>query len=302
MELRQLRYFLKVAEVGSITRAATALNISQPSVTHGIKTLEQSLGVLLFIRGGSGVTLSGYGEIFLGYATHVLREADKIKDEMTLLKGGGSSKLTIGIMTGFSQSFLSGTIARFMETHPQVQVEVHSFSTNEKSLDCLRQSIWDVAITLINDDSDAVPDIEVMKMGQSSSTVYCGKEHPLAACKNVTLEQLADHKWTVTTLGSGERLLNDQFNAIGKELQVQLRTNSYNHMTESLKTAPLLCLGPTVSMLDDLARGDIVRVDQNEIYVGSWVSAVYSNLSVRTPALRDFMSLCTTDASKHNLA
>src|SRR5436305_13861162 len=74
MELRQLEYVVAVVDHGGFTRAATALHVAQPSLSHGIRTLERELGVELFVRAGRSVRLTAGGEVVVDGARRLLRD------------------------------------------------------------------------------------------------------------------------------------------------------------------------------------------------------------------------------------
>jgi LysR family cyn operon transcriptional activator len=298
MELRQLRYFLRVAEEGSINRAATALHMTQPSLSHSIKTLENSLGVLLFVRGGAGVVLTKHGERFRGHATHILREAEKVTDEMGRLAGKGPTKLTIGVVNAFSLPFFSRILGRFMEGHPDTIVESYTFGNKDNVVESLSSSHWDVALSLQRADRDLGPDIEVVKLAESESTVYCGAMHPLAKSKAVTVEELASYDWAVTSGNIGDRLLKEQFFEHGISPKIRFRANSINQMVSAIQSAPILCIAPTVTVVDELAQGRVVQVDQEYFTVPTWIVLFYSKLSIRTPDLISFMNICANEAEQ----
>ena len=85
MKLQQLKYVVKVAEMGNITEASRRLFVSHPSITAAIHNLEHEMGVAIFERTNKGVVVTSEGETFLGYARQVLEQADLLeeKDDMS---------------------------------------------------------------------------------------------------------------------------------------------------------------------------------------------------------------------------
>ena len=81
MKLQQLKYVVKVAEVGNITEASRRLFVSQPSITAAIHDLEHEMGVVIFERTNKGVVVTSEGETFLGYARQVLEQADLLEEK-----------------------------------------------------------------------------------------------------------------------------------------------------------------------------------------------------------------------------
>ena len=94
MTVQQLKYILKVAEVGSITEAAKLLFISQPSMSNSIKETEKEAGITIFLRSRTGITLTKDGAEFLGYARQVIQQMELLEDRyVTNLPG----KVTFGV-------------------------------------------------------------------------------------------------------------------------------------------------------------------------------------------------------------
>ena len=88
MTLQQLRYIVAIAEAGTLSGAAKALFISQPSLTKTVQELENEMGIKIFERTNKGVLLSHDGEIFLGYARQVLEQAALLESHYKTQAGG----------------------------------------------------------------------------------------------------------------------------------------------------------------------------------------------------------------------
>ncbi|MGL3104856.1 LysR family transcriptional regulator [Bradyrhizobium sp. BR 1432] len=82
MNLRQIRYFLKIAELRSFTRASEVLNIAQPALSRQIRMLEEDLGEALFSRSGKGLALTETGRALREKATALVNQFDKLRDEV----------------------------------------------------------------------------------------------------------------------------------------------------------------------------------------------------------------------------
>ena len=109
MELRQLRYFLAVAQELNITRAAERLNMSQPPLSNQIRALEEELGVTLFVRGKRRLTLTEEGSFLLQRAAQLLDLEDKTRQELTTMKDGISGTLCLGMVEGRTPYLCGGS-------------------------------------------------------------------------------------------------------------------------------------------------------------------------------------------------
>lgn len=124
MDIRQLRYFLTVAEEGQVTAAAKRLNMEQPPLSRQMKQLEEQLGVTLFDRSGKRLTLTHAGELLRSRAELLMRQYHDMIEEIQELDEGIQGTLSIGsVVSCFS--LLPQRIERFHELYPQVTLKIH---------------------------------------------------------------------------------------------------------------------------------------------------------------------------------
>ncbi|MBQ0050382.1 MAG: LysR family transcriptional regulator [Bacteroidales bacterium] len=123
MELRQLRYFVAVAEMGSFSEASRRCNLTQSAISQQIKTLEEEFGTQLFHRTSHRVLLSESGEMLLPLARQLMNDANLCMERMADLNGLLTGELTIGL-TNSLESLLRGPIVRFMSLYPKVRLKV----------------------------------------------------------------------------------------------------------------------------------------------------------------------------------
>lgn len=124
MELRDLRYFVHIAELGSFTRAATALGIAQPSLTRHMQKLEEHLGVPVFTRINRGVRLTEAGQRLLDSATRILRDVDRTTHDVSAMRQVPSGKVVLGMPPTLCPVLLPVLIARMRSEYPAVQLEI----------------------------------------------------------------------------------------------------------------------------------------------------------------------------------
>src|SRR5580765_7819417 len=118
IELRHLRYFLAVAELGHFTRAAGKLNVTQPTLSHQIRQLEGQLNLALFDRFGRLVKLTAAGEVLLPHARRVLRELDAAQSALGELHGLKRGELKVGIVQTVNACVIPEIVAQFSANHP----------------------------------------------------------------------------------------------------------------------------------------------------------------------------------------
>lgn len=184
MDLYQIRYFLMIAETGGFTRAAERLFVSQPSLSAGIKKLEQELGVKLFERGGRRAILTPAGKFFLEKATNILNEYQSTLQE---LKGfHDQPTLRLGTLRSMQIVSLAGLIRNFQTQHANVLVELLD-GTVEDLRNWLENGEIDLAMTIL--DSSADPKTSLALFHQRRMLAV-PTNHPFAQRKTVRLIEL----------------------------------------------------------------------------------------------------------------
>ena len=138
MELRQLKYFVKVAEMLSFSKAAKALYITQSTLSQQIKQLEDELDIALLFRNNHNVSLTEAGETFLEGARKVLAEADDNKARILDLTMGCSGRLNIGVTHSFG-SILTETVMAFKKEYPHVALNIY-YKTVSELMELLHQT------------------------------------------------------------------------------------------------------------------------------------------------------------------
>jgi len=123
IELRHLRYFLAVADAAHFTRAAAKLHVTQPTLSHQIRQLEDQLNLQLFDRVGRRVKLTAAGETLLPHARKVLSELDQAQAALGELHGLKQGLLRVGIVQTVNTCVIPEIVARFSAEHAGIRVE-----------------------------------------------------------------------------------------------------------------------------------------------------------------------------------
>ncbi len=145
MDIRQLRYFVTIAEEKQITSAAKVLNISQPPLSNQLKSLENELGVTLFIRKKKLMEITPEGERLLHHAKIMISNYNAIINEFNNIKEGFSGILRIGTIGTISMGFLPKSINDFLKTTPNVEFQIHE-SSSIQAISNLDKDLVDIAI------------------------------------------------------------------------------------------------------------------------------------------------------------
>jgi LysR family cyn operon transcriptional activator len=128
MDLRQLRYFLAVAGTQHMTRASEQLHVTQSTLSHQIRQMEQALGTPLFDRIGRGIRLTEAGEMFRGFAQRALTELESGVNALAELDSVLRGQLRVGVIHTINSSLVPPVISRFVAEHSGVMVTVDEMS------------------------------------------------------------------------------------------------------------------------------------------------------------------------------
>ena len=118
MDLKQLRYFVHIAELGSFTRAASFLSVAQPALSRQIRALEVELRQTLFERNGRGIKLTEPGKRLLARSRGILQQVDNAREDMESARGAASGHLAIGLAPSVSRALTAPLVAAFRERFP----------------------------------------------------------------------------------------------------------------------------------------------------------------------------------------
>ena len=190
MDVKQIKYFLEVSKTGSFTSAAKKLYISAPGLVKSMDKLEEELGVRLFVRMRTGVSLTPAGHVLSRYARPYIQQHEHIFGEV---KKAGSQRearvevcMTPGLLSFFPRDFLS----RFIVGNPDVALSTHNYALKElhEALLLCRETIG-LYFGNIDDSS-----LEVLFHRKTSLHVLMSQNHPLASRSNITLKDLRQCK------------------------------------------------------------------------------------------------------------
>lgn len=148
IELRQLRYFIAVAEEKHFGRAALRLHMTQPPLSQTIIALEAGLGTPLFVRTKRSVALTPAGEALLPQARHILQQAGALPDLARRAACGESGRLTLAFVSTADYSVLPPLLRDFRERFPQVQIELRE-ATSDLQLEELMQGRIDAGLLIL---------------------------------------------------------------------------------------------------------------------------------------------------------
>ena len=124
MDLKQLAYFVQVAELGSFTRAASVLRVAQPALSRQVRLLEVELHQPLFDRNGRGVTLTPAGTRLLAHGRGILQQVERARQDLEDQRGAASGLLSIGLPPSISRTLTAPMVDAFRASFPKATISV----------------------------------------------------------------------------------------------------------------------------------------------------------------------------------
>lgn len=236
MELRQLRYFAKVAETLNFSEAAKCLCITQSTLSQQVKQLECELGTQLLTRSSHKVSLTEAGTIILPHVKQVIREAGLCAEhisELTELKCG---TLNIGATYTFSP-ILTETLLSFMRMYPKIKLNILYKPMNEL-MDLLREQVVDFVLAFRP--THPVDGVESHILFQNKLSAIVGTHHPLADRQKITLHELTHYDLALPSKGLQARNAFDHILTANDQLRVRIELNEVNILLKLIRQSMLV--------------------------------------------------------------
>ena len=308
MEIRQLKYFLKVAETLNFSEASRRLYITQSTLSQQISHLEQELGVPLFKRNSHKVCLTEAGKELLPYAQKTIIAADSCLNHIENLRQMLTGELHIGVTYSFS-TILSETLIDFLRAHPGVKLNIY-YQTMEDLMEKLKARELDFVLAFKPIVTDKSIDSRTIFSNRLAAIVNAG--HPLARQTSVQLTDLERYELLLTSRGllarnTFEKLaeaanlnfkIKVEVNNVDIIFHLLHRTNYVTVLSEStvvreegLKAVPIACNDNEMVGCIHLLKDSYIKNSAQEIIrMLSHSTSVFANF-----ALKDILS-----SSSHN--
>jgi DNA-binding transcriptional LysR family regulator len=251
MEIRELEYFVAVAETASFSRAARTLHVVQSGVSATIKKLEAELRTELFDRTSQPIELTDAGRAFLPGAHATLDAAREAKETIAASADRISGPLTIGMMTSVTSVDLPHLLARLGAEHPDIEVRLRTSPGGSRGL--AEQLVnRELDLAFLSFPGPTPTGLDIVELSARPLRLVVSAEHELAKKKVVTLQGLESERFIDSPLGYGNRtLVDDAFAA------AHIRRNVTLEIADIATAADYIRLGLGVGFLsDDLVPAD----------------------------------------------
>ena len=288
--LRQIQYFVAVAEHGSISHAAKSLSISQSAVTEAVRFLEEDLGVTLFDRHPRGLSITHKGHQFLRHATSILAEVSGARRALEQEGEEITGQLNLGVTSLMSGYVMSDLLARYRRANPLVEVSAIE-DKGEYLEHLLVGGELDVAVMVTSNLNDRHA-LQVEILDVSPYRLWLPIGHRLVAQDSISLDDLTGEQLIMLDIDEMGEAAVKLLSALGTRPRIAFRTRS----VEAVRS--LAATGAGIALLPDLVyrplslEGDrIVSRDVSGSLPVVQVGMAWRKGSPLSPAARDFISI-----------
>ncbi len=257
MEIRQLRAFIAIAELGTFTAAAQRVHVTQAAISMQIRQLETELGARLFVRAPRHVMLTEAGEQLLQRARQILRDHDAAVDEIAELAGAERGRLRVGSASAMvTTDVLPKLLKELRKQHNRSEITVAS-GTSEALVQQILAGEIDVAFVSLPVEARG---INTERLSQDQLVAVASPRHRLAKQKTIDAYTLAGEKLILGERGGNTRRLIDQFfSQAGVTLHVSMELSRQAAIRRMVEEDMGVGIVPLQSVAESVKKGRLVR-------------------------------------------
>ncbi len=224
--LQQLDMFTTIVSCGSLGRASSVLNMTQPALSRAIQRLEASVGAPLFERHTKGMHLTAIGSALLPHAITLQKDAAHAREEVDAMRGLAKGVIKVGAVGSIASLVLPMAVGRVLEKWPNLRVEVLEGVWDRLAEGLLTHEI-DLALSMTESETDEISAISDC-CWTDRSYIVAAMDHPLRKKRKLRLEDTLNEQWALTPKGTGPYAhMKETFEASGvqfPEIAVQTRS------------------------------------------------------------------------------
>lgn len=291
--LQQLRGFCAAARLGSVSKAAQEMFVSQPTVSLQIQALERELKVQLFERRGPKIILTPDGQLLLDMAQGLVKDIDSLAERFAARRGKlDSGRLDIAAGGSTILYLLPDFVAHFIDRHPAIDLKLHNV-TGRDGLALLRSDHADLAVGTMVDTHE---DMEFLPLFRYGAVLITSQKHPLAKRKRVRIEDVAQHPLILpphhlTTWGIVEKTFHEH----GLRPQVKLEVGSWEVIKEYVRRD----MGVSIVTSICLARHDrLAAIPMDKYFPDRAYGVVTRKGKVLSPQAQRFIEILREGAAR----
>lgn len=286
----KLDTLLLVAEKRNFTRAAQALSLTQPAVSHHISQLEQELGVRLFVRGNGDLILTPEGETVLRYVRRMKALEKKMAEELQEA-GRRLTRLRIGITHTAESSIVAEVLARYTNENPGISITIVTDNINNL-YDMLENFELDLAVV---EGRSTRPELSALMLDTDYLVCVLANTHPLSHSSMITLDEIRQEKLILRLPNSETRVrFESALAAIGESIadfQVILEVDNVATIKDLIRKNLGISILARSACMDELRKGKLTALPIENLSMARETNLVYHRDFAHKETLRDILAL-----------
>ena len=224
-DLADLSLFRHVIEAGSITHGAARAHLALAAASTRIRNMEEALGVVLLRRGRQGVTPTQAGRTLLQHARAILRQAERLHEDLGAYGGGLAGQIRVLSNTNALTEFLPEALSSFLAAHPNVSVDLEERLSDE-IVGLIAEGVADLGIVAGTVDAGA---LETYPFRRDRFVLVVARSNPLGQRDKIGFEEVLDHDFVGLDRASAlQRFLAGKAVRIGRPLRLRVQLRSFD--------------------------------------------------------------------------
>ncbi|HWU04230.1 MAG TPA: LysR family transcriptional regulator [Novosphingobium sp.] len=296
MDLRQLRHFVAVVDLGSLTRAAQQLNLTQPALTRSVKALEQSVDAQLVERLAHGIVVTRAGKALYEQAKFMLTHSERVRREVGLAARSVNGELAIAIEPAFTDLHVHRALGRLSRQHGPLSIKVDTCFV-EEALPLLRDGRIDLAIIAAPENTMA-KGLSFVPLAQMAMAIFAAPDHPLAKSAKVSRAKLSRARWALLDQPHADDMIVRYFAAGRQGVPTDaLRTDSLPLIRSLVANDGFIALLP----LHIMAYSAAVALNAADLPITRRIGILARSDAPMTPAIGHFVEMLREEFGRGGL-
>ncbi len=257
MELKQLQWFVRVAELGSLTRASVELDVAQPALSRQIRNLETELGQRLLIRTGRGVRVTEAGRVMLDHGRGILHQVSRLREELGRLQRGLVGRVAVGMPPSLSRALAVPLTREFRRTLPEAGLTLTE-GLSQGMLESVVNGDLDLALVFNPTPS---PELDLTPLARYPLYVVRGAQGTSGG-RSITLPRVAELPLIIPSRPNAVRMeLENRLAALGRRPNVDIEVDTIPGILDLVREGFGAAILPRISV-SAFGDGDAFRLQK----------------------------------------
>ena len=295
-DLTDLRLFIQIAELKSLTRAAESTHLSLAATSNRVKEMESRFGVRLLYRENKGVQLSPAGETLLRNAQQIMQQVERLKSEMQEYNNGIKGHIRIFANTTAVTEFMPQVLGRFLALHPQINVALEE-RLNQEIVRGVQEGTADIGIAAGLTQAHG---LQVLNFSTDRLVLATAIDHPLAKAGKLSFAQTLDYPHIGLHEGSTlQHFLNRIVAETGQTLQLRIQVRGFEAMCRMVEAGVGIGILPWSAALRLSRTTELALVELSEPWAVRERSVLVKELDSLPQYARDLVdAICSMGTEK----